>query len=117
MTRRASLGNVGEDSPDGLQKPVAIPHVGLQVGALRPFVPRVNEDQRVRVPLLGVGGVSSAEDALQYLVAGASLVGIGTSMLRDPRTPERVLRELRRWCEANGVRRIQDVVGTLELGT
>lgn len=71
--------------------------------------------RRVRVPLLGIGGVSSAEDALQYLIAGASLVGIGTAMLRDPRTPERVVRDLERWCEEYGVGRLADVTGTLEM--
>ena len=70
--------------------------------------------QAVGVPLMGIGGVSSAEDALQYLIAGASLVGIGTAMLRDPRTPERVVHDLRRWCAANGVASIGDIIGTLE---
>lgn len=73
--------------------------------------------RRVRVPLLGIGGVSSAEDALQYLVAGATLVGIGTAMLRDPRVPERVVSGLARWCAANGVERIGAIVGSLEMGT
>jgi dihydroorotate dehydrogenase (NAD+) catalytic subunit len=71
--------------------------------------------RRVRVPLLGVGGVASADDALQYLVAGATLVGMGTAMLRDPRTPERVLRDLERWCAENGVSSISDVTGSLEM--
>jgi dihydroorotate dehydrogenase (NAD+) catalytic subunit len=69
----------------------------------------------VKVPLLGIGGVTTAEDALQYLVAGATLVGMGTAMLRDPRAPERVVRGLARWCEAHGVDRITDVIGTLEI--
>jgi dihydroorotate dehydrogenase (NAD+) catalytic subunit len=68
----------------------------------------------VKVPLIGIGGVSSAEDALQYLIAGATLVGIGTAMLRDPRTPERVVEGLARWCSRHGVTNIADVVGTLE---
>jgi dihydroorotate dehydrogenase (NAD+) catalytic subunit len=68
----------------------------------------------VSVPLMGLGGVASAEDALQYMLAGASLVGIGTAMLRDPRTPERVVRDLGRWCERHGVKRIEEIVGTLE---
>jgi dihydroorotate dehydrogenase (NAD+) catalytic subunit len=68
----------------------------------------------VSVPIMGLGGVASAEDALQYLLAGARLVGIGTAMLRDPRTPERVVRDLGRWCERHGVRRIEEIVGTLE---
>jgi dihydroorotate dehydrogenase (NAD+) catalytic subunit len=68
----------------------------------------------VTVPLLGIGGVTTAGDALQYLIAGASLVGIGTAMLRDPRVPERVVRGLADWCDANGVARIADIVGSLE---
>jgi dihydroorotate dehydrogenase (NAD+) catalytic subunit len=71
----------------------------------------------VQVPLLGIGGVTTGEDALQYLMAGASLVGMGTAMLRDPRAPERVVRELSKWCEAHGVARITDVIGTLEIPT
>jgi dihydroorotate dehydrogenase (NAD+) catalytic subunit len=69
----------------------------------------------VKVPLLGIGGVASAEDALQYIVAGASLVGIGTAMLRDPRAPERVVRGLARWCRANGVSQLSELVGTLRV--
>lgn len=68
----------------------------------------------VKVPLLGIGGVSSAGDALQYLIAGATLVGVGTAMLRDPRTPERIVRDLARWCDRHGVGSVADIVGTLE---
>ena len=68
----------------------------------------------VKAPIVGIGGVSSAEDALQYLIARATLVGVGTAMLRDPRAPERIVRELARWCERHGVARIADVVGSLE---
>jgi dihydroorotate dehydrogenase (NAD+) catalytic subunit len=82
----------------------------LPVGVLATWKVR----KAVRVPLIGIGGVSTAEDALQYLMAGATLVGIGTAMLRDPRTPERVVEGLARWCERHGVTRIADVIGTLE---
>lgn len=70
----------------------------------------------VAVPILGLGGVSSAEGALQYILAGASLVGVGTAMLRDPRAPERIVRELGRWCHARGVRALSELIGTLETG-
>jgi dihydroorotate dehydrogenase (NAD+) catalytic subunit len=68
----------------------------------------------VSVPIIGVGGVARAEDALQYMMAGASLVAIGTANMRDPRTAERVVRGLNRWCDAHGVKSISALVGTLE---
>jgi dihydroorotate dehydrogenase (NAD+) catalytic subunit len=58
--------------------------------------------------------VANGSDALQYIVAGASLVGIGTAALRDPRAPMRVVKEMAAWCDAHGVARISDLVGTLE---
>lgn len=66
------------------------------------------------VPLMGLGGVESASDALQYMMAGASLVGMGTAALRDPRVPERVVRDLARWCEREGVRSVNEILGSLE---
>jgi dihydroorotate dehydrogenase (NAD+) catalytic subunit len=71
----------------------------------------------VAVPICGVGGVRTASDALQYLIAGASLVGIGTAAMQDPRVPERVVRDLTRWCDRHGVRRLSDLIGTLEWPT
>jgi len=68
----------------------------------------------VRVPILGIGGVASAADALQYLIAGASLVGVGTAALRDPRAPERIARDLLRWCEREGIGSIAEITGRLE---
>ena len=67
----------------------------------------------VDVPIMGVGGVAKAEHALQYLIAGASLVGVGTAALADPRVPERIVRDLERWCAREGVSRLADVVGSL----
>ena len=68
----------------------------------------------VTLPIIGVGGVSSAADALQYIVAGATLVGVGTAALRDPRQPERIAADLATWCRAHGVQSLSDLRGTLE---
>ena len=68
----------------------------------------------VPLPLLGVGGVTSARDALQYILAGASLVGVGTAAMRDPRAPERIIGDLELWCEEEGVRDLREITGTLE---
>jgi len=71
----------------------------------------------VPLPVLGVGGVSSGADALQYILAGASLVGVGTAALRDPRAPERILKELEAWTAKHGVTDIQTLRGALEWPT
>jgi len=68
----------------------------------------------VNVPVVGLGGVASATDALQYIMAGASLVGVGTAALRDPRTPERIIRDLERWCRSHGVTSLEQLRGSLE---
>jgi dihydroorotate dehydrogenase (NAD+) catalytic subunit len=70
--------------------------------------------QAVKVPIIGAGGVQSAEDALQFLVAGASAVAIGTAGLADPKLPARVVRELDRWMDRHGVARVADLVGSLQ---
>jgi dihydroorotate dehydrogenase (NAD+) catalytic subunit len=61
--------------------------------------------------------VASGTDVVQYLMAGASLVGIGTAALRDPRAPARIARELDGWCRHHGVDNIQQLIGTLEWPT
>jgi dihydroorotate dehydrogenase (NAD+) catalytic subunit len=71
----------------GVSGPVLLP-VGVLATA------RVVE--RTGLPVIGVGGVRSADDVRQYLRAGASLVGIGTAALADPRLPERIIRDLER---------------------
>jgi len=71
----------------------------------------------VRLPLIGVGGVTSADDALQYVLAGASLVGVGTAAMRDPRAPERIVEGLGAWCVRHGVTRLAELVGALEWPT
>ncbi len=82
----------------------------LPVGVLATW--RVS--RAVSVPVIGLGGVRTAEDALQYIMAGASLVGIGTAALRNPRQPARVVRELGRWCARHAVTDLTSLRGTLE---
>jgi dihydroorotate dehydrogenase (NAD+) catalytic subunit len=68
----------------------------------------------IGIPILGVGGVRRAADVVQYLLAGASLVAIGTAALRDPRTPARIVRDLDRWCARHGVASVRELTGSLE---
>ncbi len=82
----------------------------LPVGVLATW--RVS--RAVSVPIIGLGGVASASDALQYILAGAALVGIGTAALRDPRQPVRVVRDLARWCARHSIAELSSLRGTLE---
>lgn len=75
---------------------------------------RVRKATDGRLPIVGLGGVRSADDALQYLMAGASLVGVGTASMQDPRAPERIARGLERWAAREGVRSLDEVIGALE---
>lgn len=68
----------------------------------------------VALPVLGVGGVTRGTDAVQYLLAGASLVAVGTAALRDPRAPARIVGEIEEWCRQQGVAAVRDIVGKLE---
>lgn len=100
-TRRPMLGfGSGGVSGPGL----------LAVGVLATWRVR----QAVSVPIIGLGGVQGATDVVQYLMAGATVVGIGTAALVDPKLPARIVRDLGRWCEAHGIDRIADLIGTLE---
>ncbi len=66
------------------------------------------------IPLLGVGGITVAEDAIQYLLAGASLVQIGTATFADPRTAQTVAKGIARYGEKMGVENIQDLIGAYQ---
>lgn len=70
--------------------------------------------QAVQAPVIGLGGVARGTDALQYIMAGASLVGVGTAALRDPRAPERIVGELEEWLGRHGIGSVAELRGTLE---
>lgn len=82
----------------------------LAVGVLATWRVR----KAVSVPVLGAGGIQRASDVLQFLIAGASAVAIGTAGMADPKLPARIVRDLERWCDRHGVARLADLIGTLE---
>ncbi|MBX3132705.1 MAG: dihydroorotate dehydrogenase [Gemmatimonadaceae bacterium] len=82
----------------------------LAVGVLATWRVR----QAVPVPIIGAGGVQRAEDVLQFVIAGASAVAIGTAALANPKLPARIVADLERWCDRHAVSRLADLVGTLE---
>jgi dihydroorotate dehydrogenase (NAD+) catalytic subunit len=67
----------------------------------------------VSIPVIGIGGITTGEDALEFLVCGARAVQVGTATLYDPRAPARVAGEIADWCGRHGVRAVADVIGTV----
>jgi dihydroorotate dehydrogenase (NAD+) catalytic subunit len=82
----------------------------LPVGVLAAY----KVSRAVQLPVIGVGGISKATDIVQYIIAGASLVAIGTAAMQDPRLPERLVADLAGWCERKGINSLTELRGTLE---
>lgn len=88
---------------------------GLSGPAIKPVALRMVWEtyKACSIPILGMGGIWSARDALEFMVCGASCVQIGTANFVNPGTASEVLRGMTEWCEAQGIERIADIVGTL----
>ncbi len=89
---------------------------GLSGPAIKPVALRmVHEAARaVKIPVIGLGGIATGEDAAEFLIAGASAVQVGTATFWDPRAPLRIARELARFLEQERVGNVHDLVGTLK---
>jgi len=89
---------------------------GLSGPAIRPIAVRMawQAARAVKIPVIGIGGIASAEDALEFLVAGCRAVQIGTANFVEPKVYEQVLSGLRAYLERHGKSDIAEVVGTLE---
>ena len=62
-------------------------------------------------PLIGVGGVTTGTDAIEFLMAGASAVQVGTATLAEPRAPWRIMREMQTWMKRHGVTEVAELIG------
>jgi dihydroorotate dehydrogenase (NAD+) catalytic subunit len=89
---------------------------GLSGPAIRPVAVRMVWEVRKalpKVPIFGMGGIETVEHVVEFLIAGANAVQVGTANFRDPSLAVRLVGELRAWCEAHGVARVSDLTGTL----
>ena len=90
---------------------------GLSGPAIKPVALRMvwQVARAVAVPVIGVGGIMTGEDAVEFLLAGASAVQVGTANFVDPTSTMRVLDGLTEYCARHGVARVSDLIGTLEV--
>ena len=101
-TRRPVLGNVSGGLSGPCIKPVALKMV-------------YDVSRAVKIPVIGMGGIMSGEDAAEFMICGASAVMTGTVNLIDPEASPRIIGELERYAESAGIRNIASLTGALEV--
>lgn len=89
---------------------------GLSGPAIKPIALRLVYEaaKAVTIPVIGLGGIATGEDAAEFLIAGASAVEVGTATFWDPEAPARIARELDEFCREQGVAHVRDLTATLQ---
>jgi dihydroorotate dehydrogenase (NAD+) catalytic subunit len=90
---------------------------GLSGPAIKPIAVRMVYEaaKAVKIPVVGMGGVLKAEDAVEFMLAGATAVQVGTASYADPRAVENIANGLKKWCADHGVLRVGELTGGLVL--
>ena len=88
---------------------------GLSGAAVRPVAVRMvwQTAKAVKIPVIGLGGISSGRDAIEFMLAGAHAVQIGTANFIDPQVTVKAIDWMEDWCRRQGVRDINDIVGEI----
>lgn len=90
---------------------------GLSGPAIKPVAVRLTWEvaKTVKIPVIGMGGITCLEDALEFLIVGASAVQVGTANFFNPRVTMEIIDGLEQYMLENGIEKISDIVGTLKL--
>ena len=92
---------------------------GLSGACVKPIALRMvwQVSKAVKIPVIGLGGISSATDAIEFLLAGASAVEIGTANFIDPTISVKVAKGIVEYCERHGIKNVSDLTGALEVNS
>jgi dihydroorotate dehydrogenase (NAD+) catalytic subunit len=87
---------------------------GLSGPAIKPIAVRMVHDvsKAVSIPVVGMGGIVRAEDAVEYMMAGATAVQVGTASYADPRAVENIANGLKRWCSSHNIAHVTSLTGS-----
>ncbi len=90
---------------------------GLSGPAIKPIAVRMvyEASKSVQIPVIGMGGISTAADVIEFMLAGATAVQVGTASFWDPRATEKIAVELEAWCKEHEVSKISELTGGLIL--
>ena len=100
------------------RRPIIANNTGGVSGAgVKPIAVRMvyEASQAVKIPVIGMGGITCAEDAIEFLMAGAVAVQVGTANFTDPFAMPKIIKGLNDWCDKHGVENVSDLTGTLQL--
>ena len=100
------------------RRPIIANNTGGVSGAgIKPIAVRMvyEASQAVKIPVIGMGGITCAEDAIEFLMAGAAAVQVGTANFTDPYAMPKIIDGLNAWCDRHGVKNISELTGTLTL--
>ena len=100
------------------RRPIIANNTGGVSGAgVKPIAVRMVYEvaQAVKIPVIGMGGITCAEDAIEFLMAGATAVQVGTANFTDPLACPKIIDGLNAWCDRHGVENITELTGTLQL--
>lgn len=103
--------------PESRKPRIANVTAGLSGPAIKPIALRMVYDaaKAVKIPVIGMGGISTVADVAEFLLAGATAVQIGTASYWDPCATEKLAGELERWCAEHHVARVAELTGALAL--
>lgn len=90
---------------------------GLSGPAIKPIALRMvfQVSRRLKIPVIGCGGIMTGRDALEFILAGARAVEVGTANLVDPQATLRIIKEIEEYCHSQGIERLSELVGSLIL--
>ncbi len=90
---------------------------GVSGAGVKPVAVRMvyEASKAVNIPVIGMGGITCAEDAIEFLLAGATAVQVGTQNFTDPFACPKIIRGLNDWCDRHGVQRLSSLTGALRL--
>ena len=90
---------------------------GLSGPAIKPIAIRMvyEASKAVNIPIIGLGGIITPEDAVEFMLAGATAIQVGTASYADPRATERLAKGLASWCRSHHVDRVASLTGSVEL--
>lgn len=90
---------------------------GVSGAGIRPIAVRMVWEvcSAVNIPVIGMGGITSAEDALEFMIAGAAAVQVGTANFTDTMAMPKIIKGLNRWLDMHGIADVNEICGTLKL--